>query len=80
MNQDSSINNITKAQNITQAITNTHVPPKSKENTKNKSDIENEGNTTCQKSAEQDQPNKTPNSKRDSVIILRENMIKHTNG
>ena len=80
MNQDSSINSITKAQNITQAITNTDVPPKSKENTKNKSDIENEGNTTCQKSAEQDQPNKTPNSKRDSVIILRENMIKHTNG
>ena len=54
MNQDSSINSITKAQNITQAITNTDVPPISKENTKNKSDIENEGNTICRKSAEQD--------------------------
>ena len=28
MNKDSSINSITKAQNITQAITNTNVPPK----------------------------------------------------
>ena len=80
MNQYSSINSITKAQNITQATTNTDVPPKSKENTKNKSDIENEGNTTCRKSAEQDQPNKNLNTKWDSVIILRENMIKHTNG
>ena len=34
MNQDSTINNITKAQNITQAITNTDVPPTSKENKK----------------------------------------------
>ena len=41
MNQDSSINNITTAQNITQAITNTDVPPTSIENTKNKSDTEN---------------------------------------
>ena len=41
MNQDSKIKNITKAQNTTQAITNTDVPPTSKENTKNKSDIEN---------------------------------------
>ena len=80
MNQDSSINSITKAQNITQAITNTDVPPISKENTKNKSDIENEGNTICRKSAEQDQPNKNPKSKRDSVIILGDSMIKHTNG
>ena len=40
MNQDSTINNITTAQNITQAITNTDVPPTSKENTKNKSDID----------------------------------------
>ena len=77
MNQDSSINSITKAQNITQAITNTDVPPISKENTKNKSDIENEGNTICRKSAEQDQPNKNPKSKRDSVIILGDSMIKH---
>ena len=34
INQDSSINSITKAQNIAQAITNTDVPPASKENTK----------------------------------------------
>ena len=80
MNQDSSINSIKKAQNITQAITNTEVSSISKENTKNKSDIENEGNTICRKSAEQDQPNKNPKSKRDSVIILEDNMIKHTNG
>ena len=79
MNQDSSINSITKAQNITQAITNTDVPPISKENTKNKSDIENEGNTICRKSTEQDQPNKNPKSKRDSVIILGDSMIKHAN-
>ena len=45
MNQDSSINSITKAQNIKQAITDTGVPPTSKENAKNKPDIENEGNT-----------------------------------
>ena len=77
MNQNSSINSITKAQNITQAITNTDVPPISKENTKNKSCIENEGNTMYRKSAEQDQPNKNPESKRDSVIILGDSMIKH---
>ena len=47
INQDSSINSITKAQNITEAILNTDVPPTSKENTKNKSDIENGGNTIC---------------------------------
>ena len=80
MNQDSSINSITKAQNITQAITNTEVPPISKENTKNKSDIENEGITICRKSAEQDQPNENPKSKRDSVIILEDSIIKHTTG
>ena len=80
MNQDSSINSITKAQNTTQAITNTDVPPISKENTKNKSDIENEGNTICRKSVEQDQQNTNPKSKRDSVIILGDSMIKHTNG
>ena len=34
MNQDSSINSITKAQNITQTITNTDVPPTSEENNK----------------------------------------------
>ena len=34
MNQDYSINSITKAQNITQTITNTDVPPRSKENNK----------------------------------------------
>ena len=63
MNQDSSINNIT-AQNITQAITNTDVPPTSKENTKNKSHIENESNTVCRESTQQDQPNENhPNLK-----------------
>ena len=51
MNQDSSINSIAKAQNITRAITNNEVRPTSKENTKNKHDIENEGNI-CQKSTE----------------------------
>ena len=80
MNQDSKIKNITKAQNTTQAITNTDVPPTSKENTKNKSDIENEGNTICQKSTEQDQLKENPKSKRNSVIILGDSMIKHTNG
>ena len=35
MNKDSSINSITKAQNITQAITNTNVPPTPKENIDN---------------------------------------------
>ena len=80
MNKDSSINSITKAQNTTQAITNTDVPPISEENTKNKSDIENEGNTICRKSVEQDQQNTNPKSKRDSVIILGDSMIKHTNG
>ena len=34
MNKDSSINSITKAQNIAQAITNTDVPPISKETQK----------------------------------------------
>ena len=80
MNQDSSINSITKAQNIKQAITDTDVPPTSKENAKNKPDIENEGNTICRKSTEQHQPNENPKSKRDSVKILGHSMIKHTNG
>ena len=43
INQDSTIDNITKAQNITQAMTNTDVQPTCKENTKNISDIEDEG-------------------------------------
>ena len=80
MNQDSKIKNITKSQNTTQAITNTYVPPTSKENTKNKSNIENEGNTMCQKSTEQDQLKENPKSKRNSVIIIGDSMIKHTNG
>ena len=80
MNQYSSINNITTAQNITQIINNTHVAPISKENTKDKSYIENESNTICRESAEQDQPNENPKSKRKSVIILGDSMIKHTNG
>ena len=63
MDQDSTINNITTAQNIIQAITNTEVPPAPKENTKNKSDIENEVNTICRNSTEPDQPNENPESK-----------------
>ena len=50
MNEDSTTNNITTAQNISQAITNTDAPPTSKENTKNKSDIENECNTIFRES------------------------------
>ena len=69
MNQDSSINSITKAQNIKQAIIDTDVPPTSKENAKNKPDIEYEGNTICRKSTEQHQPNENPKSKRDSKNI-----------
>ena len=80
MNQGSSINSIKKAQNITQAITNTDIPPIFKENTKNKPDTENKGTTICRKSAEQDQSNKNPKSKRDSVVILGDSTIKHTNG
>ena len=80
MNQDSSINRITKARNIAHDLTNTDIPPTSKENTKDKSDIENEGNTICRKSTEQDQPNEKPKSKRNSVIILGDSMMKHTNG
>ena len=80
MNQDSSINSITKVQNITQDITKIDVPPTSKENTRNKFYIENEGNTICRKSTEQDQPNENPKSKRNSLIILGDSMIKYTNG
>ena len=79
-NQDSSINSITKAQKITQAITNTDVPPISKENAKNKPVIKNESNTICRKSTEQDQPDENPKSKRNSIIILGDSLIKHTNG
>ena len=78
-NQDSTINNITPAQNTTQDITNTDVPPTSKENTKNKFNIENEGNIICRESTEQHQPNENPKSKRKSVIIVEDSMIKHTN-
>ena len=80
MNQDSTINNITTAQNITQPITNTDVPPTSKENTKNKSDIENKFNTICREYTEQEQPKENTKSKRKSVIIFGDSMIKHTNG
>ena len=38
---------------MTQARTNTDVPPTSKENTKNKSDIENECNTICRESTDE---------------------------
>ena len=79
MNQVSTINNIT-TQNITHAITNTDVPLTPKENTKNKIDIENECNIICRESTEQEQPNENPKSKRKSVIILGDSMIKHTNG
>ena len=75
----SPLNNIAKVQNTTQAISKTDVPPTSKENTKNKSDIENKGNTICQKFTEQDQAKENLKSKRRSVIILEDSMIKHTN-
>ena len=80
MNQDSTINNIKTAQNITQAIINTDVPPTSKENTANKSDIENEGNTIHRESTEKDLQNENRKSKRKLVIILEDSTIKHTNG
>ena len=77
MNQDSSINNIRTAQNITQTITNRDVPPTSKENIKSKSDIKNESYTICWESTEQSE---NPKSKRKSVIILgHKKIIKHTN-
>ena len=80
MNQDSTINNIKTAQNITQAIINTDVPPTSKENTANKSDIENEGNTIHRESTEKDLQNENRKSKRKLVIILEDSTIKHTTG
>ena len=73
MNQDSAINIITTAQNLTQAITKTDVPPTSTGNTKNKFNIENESNTIYQESTEQDHPNENP--KRKSVIVLGDSMI-----
>ena len=77
MNQDSSINNIRTAQNVTQAITNREVPPISNDNTKSKSDIKNESNTICSESMKQ---SKNPKFKRKSVIILgHKKMIKRTN-
>ena len=64
---------------MTMAILNADVSPTSKENTKNKSDIENESNTICQDSTDQDQPNENPKSKRKSAIILGDSMTKqHT--
>ena len=51
-----------------------------KKTQKNKSDIENVGNTIYRKSTELGQPNENPRSKRDSVIILGDSMIKDTNG
>ena len=74
-NQDSSINNKTTAENITHTITNTDVPPTSKENTKNKSNIENESNAICWESTEEDQLNENPKFKRKS-LILGDSMIK----
>ena len=56
-------------------ITNTDVPPTSKKNTKNKSNIENESNAICWESAEQDQLNENPKFKRKS-LILGDSMIK----
>ena len=50
-----------------------------KKTQKNKSDIENGVNTTCQESTEQYQPNEHPKCKRKSVILLGDSMIKHTN-
>ena len=47
MKQDSSINDILTAQNRILAITNAVVSSTSKENTKNKFDIENESYTIC---------------------------------
>ena len=73
MNQDSSINSITKAQNIKQTF-HQYVKKTQKTNPVFKMKV------ICRKYAEQDQPNKNPKSKRDSVIILGDCMIKHTNG
>ena len=74
MNHDSSINIIPTAQDKTLAINNADVASRTKENTKNKSDIENESNTICQESNE----NENLKSKRKSVITL-DSMIKQTN-
>ena len=74
MNHDSSINIIPTAQDKTLAIKNADVASRTKENTKNKSDIENESNTICRESNE----NENLKSKRKSVITL-DSMIKQTN-
>ena len=79
MNKDYSINNTPSAQNITQAITNPDVPLTSRENTKNEFGIENESDTICRESTDQDQLNENPKSKRKSAIILGDSMIKHKN-
>ena len=80
MNQDYSINNKPVAQNITQAITNAGVSPASKKKKKKKIGIENESNTICRESTDQDWPNENTKSKRKSAIILGDCMIQHKNG
>lgn len=75
MNHDSSINIIPTAQDKTAAINNTDVASRTKENTKNKSNIESESNTICRESNE----NENLKSKRKSAVILGDSMIKQTN-
>lgn len=75
MNHDSSINIIPTAQDKTLAINNTDVASRTKENTKDKSNIESESNTICRESNE----NENLKSKRKSVVILGDSMIKQTN-
>ena len=77
MNKDYSMNNKPSAQNITRVITNPDVPLTSRENTKNEFGIENESDTICRESTDQDQLNENPKSKRKSAIILGDSMIKH---
>ena len=73
MNHDSSINIIPTAQDKTPAINNTDVASRTKENTKNKSNIESE--SICRESNE----NENLKSKRKSAVILGDSMIKQTN-
>ena len=80
MNQNSTINNRTTTQNITQAITKTDFPLTFTENTRNKSDIENKCITICRESIVQDQPIENPKCIRKLFIILGGSMIKHRNG
>ena len=70
MNQDSLIST-PATQNITQAITNADVLPTSIENTKSKSNIENESNTICRESTEHDQPNE---NQRQELEVFRRRM------